>query len=120
MSEDTGPPRIAPWGTPYPLGFQAIDEDQDWLDRRLWGRATTEHAEESDGVDRPEDQSCAPRAQVIWIDIAQQRSDLLDVLDSVIECLEVVNDALESVTPHRTHRRQLSLFHSILQALGLG
>jgi len=28
--------------------------------------------------------------QVTWIDIAQQRSDLLDVLDSVIECLEIL------------------------------
>ena len=76
MSEDTGAPRIAPWGTPYPLGFEAIDEDQDWLDRRLWGLATTENAEDSGYVDRSDD-SGAPGGQVICIDIAQQRSDLL-------------------------------------------
>ena len=119
MSEDTGAPRIAPWGTPYPLGFEAIDEDQDWLDRRLWGLAATEHAEDSGCVDRHDD-SRAPRAHVICIDIAQQRSDLLDVLDGVIECLEVVNDALESVLPNRKRRKQLSLFHSVLELLGGG
>jgi len=96
VSEDTGAPRIAPWGTPYPLGFEAIDEDQDWLDRRLWGLAATEHAEDSGCVDRHDD-SRAPRAHVICIDIA-----------------------LESVLPNRKRRKQLSLFHSVLELLGGG
>ena len=58
--------------------------------------------------------------QVIWIDIAQQRSDLLDVLDGMISCLTVVNDALESVLPNRKDRKRLSLFHSVLRLLGGG
>jgi hypothetical protein len=119
MTEETGAPEIAPWRTPYPLGFEAIDEDQDWLDRRLWRLAATEHAEDSGGEGRPDD-SGPPRAQVIWIDIAQQRSDLLDVLDGVISCLTVVNDALESVLPNRKDRKRLSLFHSVLRLLGGG
>jgi hypothetical protein len=96
MTEETGAPEIAPWRTPYPLGFEAIDEDQDWLDRRLWRLAATEHAEDSGGEGRLDD-SGAPRAQVICIDIA-----------------------LESVLPNRKDRKRLSLFHSVLGLLGGG
>ena len=88
MIEETGAPEIAPWGAPYPQVFLPINEDREWLELRLWGLAATEHAEDSGCVDRPDD-SRAPRAQVICIDIAQQRSDLIDVLDGVIACFAV-------------------------------
>jgi hypothetical protein len=110
MTDDSWTPEIAPWGTPYPQDFHPISEDPAWSENqrpRLPER------------DLPED-SDAPLAHVVIVDIAQQRSDMLDVLDGVIACLEVVNGALETVVPHRKHRRKISLFHCILGVLGLG
>jgi hypothetical protein len=129
MTEETGAPEIAPWGTPYPLGFLPINEDREWPEDQAqspsgqdqpWNLVGADHAEDSVDTDRPDDYSGAPRAQIVYIDIVQQRSDLFDVLDGVIACLTVVNDALESVLTNRKDRKQLSLFHSILEALGLG
>jgi hypothetical protein len=113
-------PEIAPWGTPYPQQSWPISEDWAWPEFRPWESAGADHSEESVGTDRPEDCSGALRAQVICIDIVQQRNDLFDVLDGVIACLTVVNDALEAVLPNRKHRKRLSLFHNVLGLLGGG